>query len=132
MSELFLRYESVRLHIALHSYGQYLLYPFGYDFVSIENSDLHEEIGELARTAIYNVDGTAYKLGNAATTLYRSSGNSRDFATGVAGIDMAFTIELPGGGSQGFDIPPQRIRGVVHETFIGFHSIAKSIKATFG
>lgn len=132
MSELFLRYESARLHIALHSYGLYILYPFGYDYVSIGNADLHEEIGGLARSAIYNINGTEYKLGNAAVTLYRSSGNSRDFATGVAGINMAFTIELPGGGSQGFDIPPQRIRAVVHETFIGFISIANSIKSTFG
>lgn len=108
------------------------MYPFGYDYIPIDNYELHDEVGAEMRDAIYNVNGTTYKLGNAATTLYRSSGNSRDYATGVAGVTMAFTIELPGGGTQGFDIPPERIRSVVYETFVGLRVLGEFIKTTFG
>lgn len=76
--------------------------------------------------------GSNYLLGNAAIDLYLSSGISVDYAAGAAGIPYAYTIELPGGGTQGFDIPPSRIRGVVEETQPGLVELGRYIKRVYG
>lgn len=76
--------------------------------------------------------GSDYLLGNAAIDLYLSSGISVDYAAGAAKIPYAYTIELPGGGSQGFDIPPSRILGVVKETQPGLVALGRYIKNIYG
>lgn len=65
--------------------------------------------------ALYAVNGTPYELGNSAILLYIASGASDDNAA-AEGIELSYTVELPGGGSYGFDIQPYRIPAVVAET----------------
>ena len=45
-----------------------------------------------------------------------ASGGSADWAMAVAGIELAYTIELPGG-DFGFAAPPSEIIPVARETF---------------
>lgn len=99
--------------------------------VYIDNAAEHHSLSEQAGRAIYSHIGTNYTIGNAAILLYPASGASDDFAAGVANINLAFTIELPGGGSSGFDLPANRIPDVVHESFLGLREYGLYIAATF-
>lgn len=85
--------------------------------IHIDNADVHHALGKEATDAIAAVNGTVYDLGNASDLLYIASGASDDYAAGIGKIPHVFTLELPGGGSRGFDIEPSRIRGVVEETW---------------
>ncbi|XP_044732015.1 carboxypeptidase B-like isoform X2 [Chrysoperla carnea] len=58
-----------------------------------------------------------YTVGSSTNVLYSAAGGSDDWFKGVAGVNLSYTIELPGGGLSGFDLPPSRIDEVVQETF---------------
>lgn len=85
----------------------------------------------MVRGAIMAVNGTDYTLGPSGETLYLSSGVSIDFAAGGANIPYSYTIELPGGGSGGFDIEAERIQQVLAETYPGFRAFAHFIVENF-
>lgn len=75
--------------------------------------------------AISSVNGTNYGIGTSTNTLGYAAGCSDDWIKGVAGIPLSYCIELPCGGSFGFDLPTARIFPVVRETFqgiIAYHS----------
>lgn len=78
--------------------------------------------GQLFANAVLNATGTIYRVGTSPEILYSSYGTSKDYAA-INDIDLAYTIELPGGGTAGFDIEVERIDEVVKETFIGLHAM---------
>lgn len=80
---------------------------------------LHDRLGHFYADNIYRATRTRYEVGNAAIALYPAYGGSDDYAKSV-GVEAAFTIELPGGGRYGFDMPPERLQSVLEETWIGF------------
>jgi murein tripeptide amidase MpaA len=111
---------NIKAYLTLHSYGQYLLYPWGYGNVLPDNWRELDDLGHQVDNAIRAVSGTRYTIGSSTQVLYAAAGASDDWAMGGAGIDIVYTIELPGGGVYGFDLPASRIQGVVVETFEGF------------
>lgn len=101
-----------QLYLTFHSYGQYLLYPWGYDTLDTRDwAELHR-VGNVAARALKKVNGVTYQLGSAAKMLYPASGGSDDWAKGGAGIKYSYTIELPDTGRHGFILPARFIRGV--------------------
>lgn len=118
--------------MTFHSYGQYLLYPWGY--TDSLPDDAHELNGLAVRVekAIREIRGTRYKIGSSTNVLYAAAGGSDDWAKAVAGIQLSYTIELPGGGSSGFDLPPSKILKVVSETFEGVKVYQRYIQEKFG
>lgn len=73
--------------ISLHSYGRYVLWPWGYSSTPAPNAAGLRAIGlKLAR---YN----RYRAGQSSVTLYASSGDSTDWAYGELGIP-AYTFEV--------------------------------------
>lgn len=83
-----------RAYISFHSYGQYILYPWGYNrVVPPDHKDL-ETVGRQAAAAIRSTTGSSYRVGPAANTLYPAAGGSDDWAKGSVGIKYAYTIEL--------------------------------------
>lgn len=111
--------NQTKLFLSIHSYGQYILYPWGY---TEEYPDDVEELDDLAsqmEAAIAEVNGTRYTIGSTYNVLYGAAGISPDWAKGYLGVDLSYTIELPGGGEYGFDLPASRIADVVAETFEG-------------
>ncbi|CAG2064563.1 unnamed protein product [Timema podura] len=48
---------------------------------------------------------------------HSASGSSLDWMRGVAGVKYGFTVELPGGGKEGFDMPPTGINKTAREFF---------------
>ena len=120
LRDYILKTPNIKAYLTLHSYGQYLLYPWGYGNVLPSNWRELDDLGQKVNDAIRAVSGTRYTVGSSTQVLYAAAGASDDWAMGVAGIDLVYTIELPGGGSYGFDLPASRIQGVVVETFEGF------------
>lgn len=46
-----------------------------------------------------------------------AAGGSDDWMKAKAGVKYSYTVELPGGGELGFDLPPRQIPFVTKETF---------------
>ena len=63
------------MYLTIHSYGQYFLYPWGYE--KLDTHDRHElhSMGKIGAKAIQRVNGRRYKVGSAAKMLYPASGN---------------------------------------------------------
>jgi murein tripeptide amidase MpaA len=83
-----------RALVSLHSYGQDLLYPWGYTTTPAPGN---ASLGDLAGTMaglIAAVRGTVYTYGQASTALYLTNGDTVDWAYSLRGAP-AFTIELP-------------------------------------
>ena len=110
---------NIKGYLSLHSFGQYVLYPWSYADVLPDNADELQGLGEQINNAIEAVNGTTYTVGSTTATLYAAAGASQDWAMGGAGIDIVYSIELPGGGFFGFDLPPSEIERVALETFEG-------------
>lgn len=123
----------IKLYLAIHSYGDYLLFPFGYDFnIGHPNEAGLKALGARVAGAIRGVNSErVYTVGNSADALYPASGASDDFAAGAAGINYAYTVELSGGGTQGFDLPPAQIVPVSNEIFAGYREYAIWVAENF-
>ena len=116
---------NLRMYLATHSFGNYLLWPFGFAFNTyVPNWQEHELVGQRWVDKIQETTGTFYRLGNSATILYTANGASDDHAMAYANANLAFTLELTGGGSSGFDFPQDRIFDLVKETFLGYREFA--------
>lgn len=117
----------IKAYLTLHSYGQYILYPWGYsDDLPDDWRDL-DKLGNEMNDAIEAVRGTSYTVGSSGGVLYAAAGASDDWNKGVAGVKYSYTIELPGGGWQGFDLPPCEIEGVVTETIEGIKVVGRRV-----
>ncbi|XP_058835789.1 carboxypeptidase B-like [Topomyia yanbarensis] len=124
------RYSAnLKLYLAVHTYGNLILYPFGYAWpsVPVSNAADHIAMGAKAAAAVSAVGGPSYTVGNSADVLYTASGASDDYAAGAAGFTYSFTLELTGGGNQGFDLPASQIAAVAGQTFEIFRSMANDI-----
>lgn len=109
----------IKLYLTFHSYGNYLLYPWGYTSALPDDVAVLDELGQRVASAIAAVSGTRYTVGSSTNVLYAAAGGSDDYVKGVGGVALSYTIELPGGGTWGFDLPTARILPVVTETFEG-------------
>lgn len=108
------------MYLSTHSYGNYLLWPFGYEFdVYVENWKQHEQVGQRWVDTINDATGTFYRLGNSADLLYTAHGASDDHAIAYANATLAFTLELTGG-RYGFDYPEDLVAELARETFLGY------------
>lgn len=112
---------NLRMYLSTHSYGNYVLWPFGFAFNTyIQNWREHVEVGQRWVDAINEATGTFYDLGNSADLLYTANGASDDHAVAYANANLAFTLELTGGGRDGFDFPQDRLADLLRETFLGY------------
>ncbi|XP_022916595.1 carboxypeptidase B-like [Onthophagus taurus] len=111
--------DNIFLYLGVHSYGQWLLYPWGFTTDLPENADELQEVGERVAAAIKSINGTVYVTGTSPNLTYYVSGTTKDWAMGVAGARLSYTIELPGGGNAGFDLPAEKIMSVCEETWPG-------------
>lgn len=109
----------IKLFIDLHSYGNLLMYPWGYTSDPPEDAEELQSLGDRVNDAIHAVRGTNYTVGTARSILYATSGGSRDYAKAVGGIDLSYTIELPAGGDAGFNPDASEIVPVVTEIWEG-------------
>lgn len=86
----------IRTYIALHSYSQLMMFPYGHTADKPYNYDDLHQIGTKAITALAKRYGTKFQTGSIHEIIYPSSGGSMDWAYEEAKVPVAFTIELRG------------------------------------
>ncbi|KAL5242498.1 hypothetical protein ACI65C_009908 [Semiaphis heraclei] len=113
--------------LTFHSYGQYILYPWGYaKRVPSDHTEVHR-VGQIMATAIKKATSIEYTVGNSAGLLYPAAGASDDWAKGVAKIKYSYTVELKDTGKYGFILPPSEILSTGKEAFAAVSALAKEI-----
>nr|AMO02551.1 carboxypeptidase B [Tityus serrulatus] len=119
--------KRVKLFLSLHSYGQYILFPWGCKTENIKDYDYLKRMGEHAAEEIKNLYGTEYTVDSTIKALYSAPGISIDWSYGHFGIKHSFVIELRDKGVQGFKLKKKYIIPVGEETWRGVQSLASDI-----
>lgn len=122
----------MKLYLTFHAYGNLLLYPWGFTTKYPKNREQLHSLAVKVNEAIKSVRGTSYQIGSSTNVLYAAAGGSDDWFMGVNGVPLTYTMELPGGGFQGFDLQEKKIKPIVRETFQGIKVFAKYIRQTYG
>ncbi|XP_059479900.1 carboxypeptidase B-like [Neocloeon triangulifer] len=97
-------------YFTIHSFGQWILYPWGYAYSLPPDSAVLQQVGDTAAAAIKALSQTSYTVGNSAKLLYRASGCSDDWAKAVPQIKYSYTVELADQGTYGFILPASYIK----------------------
>lgn len=105
--------ERIALHVDFHSYGQMLLYPWGYTSKPAADRDRFAAIGDRMASAMFATHDTRYRL-MSSIELYPTGGTMTDWMYGDAGA-LSYTIELRPRGRGGFVLPPAEIRPTCDE-----------------
>jgi len=117
-----------KVFITLHSYGQLMMAPYGYTKKPPCNMKNLMDAGTVAVEELQQYYGTQYRLGSASQILYSSTGTSRDWAAGSAGIEYVYTIELRDTGEHAFLLPPDQILPTGIETWAGVRLMLNHIR----
>ncbi|ALC42357.1 CG2915, partial [Drosophila busckii] len=120
--------DQIKTYIALHSYSQMLMFPFGYTKKHVSNYDDLQEFGKKAAAAIKIESGRDYVSGNLYETIYPSSGGSMDWAYSEAHIPIAYTFELrgPPDSEDLFILPAVEIQPTASEAFTAIRTIVEA------
>lgn len=73
--------------------------------------------------------GSAYTVGNSATTLYAASGGSDDWAKAILKMKYTYTIELRDTGKHGFVLPARYIIPTAKEALAAVMVVAEACKS---
>ena len=79
--------------------------------------------------AIFQRTGQRYTTGNEFAVGSPASGTSADFAAGTANIPFVFSMNLPRGGANGYDVETTRINSIIEEIFHGVEAMARFLVA---
>lgn len=120
----------ISLYVAIHSYGNWVLYPWSYASLLPDNADELQTVGMLYNDAVYEYNGSNYTVGNSALLLGTTAGCSDDYAKGGLDINLSYTLELPGGSTGGFDPPETDIGWIVEEAWVGFKAWHGYVEST--
>nr|CAD7569527.1 unnamed protein product [Timema californicum] len=116
--------DRIKLYLATHSYGNYFLYPWGY---TEELPEDWRDLDNLARSA----NAAQIAAGAPNYTIDIAAGGSDDWVRGVGGVKYSYTVELPGGGIWGFDLPASRILSTVTSYFPAIRVFGNYIKDNY-
>uniref|UniRef100_A0A336L5U0 Zinc carboxypeptidase A 1 n=1 Tax=Culicoides sonorensis TaxID=179676 RepID=A0A336L5U0_CULSO len=123
--------ENIKTYIALHSYSQLVMFPYGHTSDHIANYDHHKAIVEKAQEAIRQTNGRIYNVGSKHETIYPSSGGSIDWAYAEGNIPISITFELrgPSDSRDMFLLPANEIIPTAQEALAAFIAIVNEAKA---
>ncbi|XP_049829445.1 carboxypeptidase B-like isoform X2 [Schistocerca gregaria] len=122
----------IQLYLSFHSYGPYILYPWSYTAEMPDNWETLQALGDAANAAQEAAGGPTYAVGESTVILGASAGSSDDWTKALGGVELAYTIELPGGGSLGFDPPASEIIGIVAPFFEAIRVFGQYVSDNFG
>jgi len=112
--------NSIQMYLTFHSYGQYVIFPYGKDFTSVPSN--YDELSQLSKDTadiIKSVYGMTYIHGQTTETLYPAAGGSDDWAIDHGNLNLSFTFELRDTGNYGFNLPPKYIQPTCEEVIQG-------------
>lgn len=112
----------IETYIALHSFSQLIMFPFGHTAEKMPNYDDLQSIVQQGVKAIGQRYGTVYLSGSKHETIYPSSGGSIDWAYAKAGVPVPITFELRGPPDSVFmfNLPADQITPIGWETLDAF------------
>ncbi|KAJ6648916.1 Zinc carboxypeptidase A 1 [Pseudolycoriella hygida] len=135
LSQFYLNFApSVKMYLAFHSYGQYILLPYGYTFVLPRNYHDMMSIGLKGQAALRTRYGADYILGGIHSVMYTSTGSSLDWAFDVGNVPLAFAFEFRDvlNGGYGFILPPDQIIPNCEEFMDGLKAmIAEAVRLNY-
>jgi len=104
-------FDNVKLYLSFHSFGQYILFPYGHTRRPSPNHGDLTKVGQAAGQAISKRYGTRYKVGSIAATLYLAAGATIDWVYAANNITLPYTFEFRGTGNSlsGFILPADQI-----------------------
>ncbi|XP_063704888.1 zinc carboxypeptidase-like [Culicoides brevitarsis] len=122
--------KKIKSYIALHSYSQLVMFPFGHTAEPIRNYEDHKRIVEKAKIAIHETHGKVYNVGSKHETIYPSSGGSIDWAydTGKIPISVTFELRGPPDSADMFILPAEEIIPTAQEALAAFIAIVNEAK----
>ncbi|KAI1654598.1 hypothetical protein F4813DRAFT_205742 [Daldinia decipiens] len=110
LSDQLAKKNGIKLYIDWHSYGQYILTPYGYSCsAAASNQAKQDSLAKDTASAIAKPYGTQFTTGPICSTLYAAAGGSNDYVTDVNKAEFGWAIELRDTGRNGFTLPANQI-----------------------
>lgn len=109
--------DRIEFHLQFHSYGQYILLPYGYQGADYPDNYADQmEIAEAAAIGFSTRYNTPYTFGTIADVLYVDSGSTTDWAHGYHQTPLSMCFEFRDNGPYGFVLPADQIIPNAEET----------------
>ncbi|OTB09358.1 hypothetical protein M426DRAFT_50647 [Hypoxylon sp. CI-4A] len=124
----------IKLFIDWHSYGQYILSPFGYKetLYAPELGKWTKAAGVVSETIRDSSDArTTFTFGPSGAVLYATTGAAPDHLYSIGRAEFSYTIELRDTGDFGFVLPPELIRPTAEEQWEGQKALLGLLDETF-
>lgn len=124
----------IQLYIDWHSYGQYILSPYGnHETMYAPELGKWTKLAALASQAIRGgtKSRTTFTFGPSGAVLYPTTGSSTDYIYKVGGAKFSYTIELRDTGDRGFILPVEQIRPAAEEQWAGQKKILPLLTEKF-
>lgn len=116
--------DRIKLYISLHSYGQMILYPWGWTDLKTKDYDKVHSLGTKAERAMVQAGADPFEV-KCAAELYLTSGSSLDYAYKI-GITYSYGIELTDGYE--FDFPESKLSSVLPPFYKGIQTFAEQLR----
>lgn len=126
---------SLKAYLTFHAYGQYILYPYSYDYTSTApNKAEMNEVGTNMEAAVAAVHRHRYTMGQGTDVLYAAAGGSDDWcydAMQKAGnaAPLSYTVECRDTGTFGFVLPAAEIQPNCEELDAGLKVLVEYVIA---
>lgn len=115
-------------YLGVHSYGHWILIPYGHTAVHIPEHDEYMRVGRIAADAIKQRYGKIFTPGNVVDLLYVASGEGFDWVKGVLNPYLSIEFELRDQGNYGFLLPANQIIPSSEEAIDGINAVLEQVK----
>lgn len=119
----------IKAFVTVHSFGQYILTPWGYTRTKPKNFPKLFKIIKKAVKSMEAKNGTHYKYLHALDLSKGElvTGTSMDWVVGKANIPLSFALELRDQGDHGFELPADQILNNSEEVMAFLTDLAKHV-----
>lgn len=120
--------HSILAYIAVHSYSQQILFPYGYTKRRSNDYVEHRRVAVLAQQAIKSIHGKEYEAGQSYGVSYQAHGETPDYFYEIGKIRYSFLIELrpDGYNDVSFLLPHEEIVPTAQELWAAVSTIVSN------